>query len=55
MTPNVIDLFCGAGGLSFGMHQAGANIVAGFDNNKDALKTFSLNHKQVFQHYIHRR
>ena len=38
-----IDLFCGAGGLSYGFQKAGFNIVAGIDNDKNALKTFALN------------
>ncbi len=42
---NCIDLFCGAGGLSHGFEQAGYNVVAGIDSNKDAIKTFQLNHK----------
>lgn len=31
---NVIDLFCGVGGLSHGMKRQGLNIVAGIDNDK---------------------
>ncbi len=27
----VVDLFCGIGGLSYGMKQAGFHILAGFD------------------------
>ena len=42
---NTIDLFCGAGGLSYGLEQAGCNILLGVDNDDDSLKTFSLNHK----------
>lgn len=29
--PAAVDLFCGAGGLSYGMQRAGVNIVAGID------------------------
>jgi DNA (cytosine-5)-methyltransferase 1 len=43
---NVIDLFCGAGGLSTGFRQAGFNILLGIDNDKDALETFKLNHPE---------
>ena len=42
---NVIDLFCGAGGLSYGFEQAGFNVVLGIDNDPVALKTFETNHK----------
>lgn len=45
MGVSVIDLFCGAGGLSVGMEAVGAEIIAGFDNDKDSLKTFEFNHK----------
>jgi DNA (cytosine-5)-methyltransferase 1 len=41
----VLDLFCGAGGFSCGMEQAGVEIVAGSDNDEKALKTFQYNHK----------
>jgi len=41
---NAIDLFCGAGGLSYGFEKAGFNILLGIDNDKKALETFELNH-----------
>jgi DNA (cytosine-5)-methyltransferase 1 len=40
-----IDLFCGAGGSSFGASNAGAEIVAGFDIWDPAVKTFRENFK----------
>lgn len=42
---NVIDLFCGAGGLSLGFQQAGFNILLGIDNDAMALKTFKKTHR----------
>ena len=42
---NVIDLFCGAGGLSYGFELAGFNVLVGIDNDKAALETFEMNHK----------
>ena len=42
---NVLDLFCGCGGLSYGFESAGYNVVLGIDNDKKALETFELNHK----------
>ena len=42
---NAIDLFSGAGGLSYGFESAGFNILLGIDNDKKALETFELNHK----------
>jgi DNA (cytosine-5)-methyltransferase 1 len=38
-----IDLFCGAGGSSYGARKAGAEIVAGFDLWNTAIKTFQIN------------
>lgn len=47
----VIDLFCGCGGISWGLHKAGFDIIAGIDNWKPALITFQHNHPNalVFQ------
>ena len=41
---NVIDLFSGAGGLSYGFERAGFNILLGIDNDAKALETFENNH-----------
>ncbi len=46
--PTLIDLFCGAGGLSHGFEQAGFSILAGIDSDEDSLKTFQLNHPESF-------
>ena len=42
---NVLDLFCGCGGLSCGFEQAGFDIMLGIDNDDAALTTFKINHK----------
>lgn len=39
----VIDLFCGAGGASCGMWQAGAELIASVDQDQDALETHQRN------------
>lgn len=39
----VVDLFCGAGGLSEGFRQAGYQILAGSDCDPDAMATYALN------------
>jgi len=44
---NSIDLFCGAGGLTVGMHRSGFVTKAAVEINTDAVKTFKLNHKQT--------
>lgn len=43
MTLRAIDLFCGAGGSSFGARSAGATIVAGVDAWDRAIATFEAN------------
>lgn len=42
--PIVIDLFCGAGGLSEGLEQAGFESRVGVDFDRNAIATFQLNH-----------
>lgn len=44
---NTIDLFSGAGGLSYGFSQAGFNILLGIDNDEKALETYRYNHKNA--------
>lgn len=41
--PTVVDLFCGAGGLSEGFQQAGFRVLGGVDLDPDAMATFALN------------
>jgi DNA (cytosine-5)-methyltransferase 1 len=40
---SVVDLFCGAGGISEGFRQAGFHIAAGSDHDPDAMATYALN------------
>jgi DNA (cytosine-5)-methyltransferase 1 len=40
----VVDLFCGAGGISAGLEMAGMEVIFGLDNNKDSIETFQANH-----------
>ena len=42
-----IDLFCGAGGLSEGLRQAGFSIIAGNDIDQFAAATFGATHKEA--------
>lgn len=48
MPIEVVDLFCGVGGLTCGMRQAGFNVVAGFDNDKTCEYTYSHNNHATF-------
>jgi DNA (cytosine-5)-methyltransferase 1 len=41
---NVVDLFSGCGGFSYGFQEEGFNVVLGVDNWDLALETFKLNH-----------
>lgn len=41
----ILDLFCGAGGLSYGFEQAGFEVALGVDINASALETFQKNHR----------
>lgn len=47
MKENVLDLFCGAGGLSLGFKLAGYNIVGGIDFSKEAIETYKHNFKSA--------
>ncbi len=40
---NAIDLFCGAGGLSCGLHNAGINVPLGIELNQIAADTYEHN------------
>ncbi len=46
MTINVIDLFCGCGGMSWGLYKAGFQILAGIDYDDEVLRTFQVNHNE---------
>lgn len=45
MSFNVIDLFAGAGGLSYGFEKAGFNIVLAVEKDAWAVDTYIANHK----------
>lgn len=48
MAFRVLDLFCGAGGLSLGFKMANFDIVGGIDFDQEALNTHKLNFKDGF-------
>ena len=41
--PRAIDLFCGAGGLSLGLRDAGFSVLVGADANRWAVETHTGN------------
>ena len=41
--PDAIDLFCGAGGLSLGLENAGIHVCVGVEVNKIAAQTYLNN------------
>lgn len=43
----LLDIFCGAGGLSHGFERAGFDIALGVDINAAALETFQYNHRNA--------
>ena len=51
-----IDLFCGCGGLSEGLKQAGFSIIGALDVDLLAIESFKLNHRRtrLWQDDIHR-
>ena len=44
----VVDLFCGVGGLSYGLKQGGLNIIAGFDIDKTCEYAYTHNNDALF-------
>lgn len=47
MQLNFIDLFSGCGGLSCGLEMAGHKCLLGVDQDKSAIESFNLNHKNA--------
>tara|TARA_S200000501_G_C20860516_1_gene759570 strand:- start:2542 stop:3678 length:1137 start_codon:yes stop_codon:yes gene_type:complete len=45
MVLKYVDLFCGAGGLSYGMLLYKHELIAAFDKDSDSIKTYNINHK----------
>lgn len=47
MSYNAIDLFCGCGGMTEGLKQAGYNVIAGVEIDKNASETYRRNHQKA--------
>src|SRR4051812_38144419 len=52
--PNIacVDLFCGAGGLTHGLIEAGVPVVAGVDFDEACKHPFEANHDGVTFHHF---
>ena len=46
-----IDAFCGAGGLSLGLSNAGFNVIGGFDIDPRCIETLKMN-KGLIKHAV---
>lgn len=44
---SVVDLFCGAGGLSHGFQKAGFNILLGVDKEEEFIKAYQESHSET--------
>ena len=47
MNYKLLDLFCGAGGLSLGFEKAGFSVVKAIDIDQHAVNTYNLNREDV--------
>jgi DNA (cytosine-5)-methyltransferase 1 len=45
---NAIDIFCGIGGLTYGLQKSGIKVIAGFDIDKSCKFAFEKNNNSVF-------
>ena len=45
----LVDMFCGAGGLSYGLVKSGWRSIAAIDYDEDSLDTYSLNHQSDYE------
>ena len=48
MNVNAVDLFCGVGGLTYGVQKAGINVVAGFDIEESCKYAYEYNNNAKF-------
>jgi len=49
MNISAVDLFCGAGGLSYGLEQVGISVETGFDNNPACRYPYEANSNADFR------
>lgn len=48
MNVGAVDLFCGVGGLTYGLQQSGIKVVAGIDVDRSCEHAFSYNNSSIF-------
>ncbi|MDN4067758.1 DNA cytosine methyltransferase [Paenibacillus vini] len=48
MRAEAIDLFCGVGGLTYGIQQAGINVIAGYDIEEACRFAYEINNNSIF-------
>lgn len=48
MKIEAIDLFCGVGGLTYGLQKSGINVIAGVDNDETCRYAYETNNKSTF-------
>lgn len=46
----VVDIFCGVGGLTYGLHQAGLEVIAGIDSDQTCKYAYEHNNDSKFIH-----
>jgi DNA (cytosine-5)-methyltransferase 1 len=46
--PTCIDIYCGAGGSTYGAMQAGLHVAYGLDRDASAVRTFARNHPDAY-------
>ena len=46
-TLKALDFFCGGGGMSYGMRQAGLRVLAGLDNDESCRETYLKNNPEA--------
>jgi len=46
----VVDIFCGVGGLTYGLHQAGLEVIAGIDSDQTCKYAYEHNNEGKFIH-----
>ncbi len=47
MIVKAVDFFCSGGGMTYGMRQAGINVIAGIDNDPNVKETYEKNNPGV--------